>query len=54
VEDTEEEGFRGPQRAMSLKSFVEQRRAYLLNHPAVKNAGVAARSSSTSTESKKQ
>ena len=29
-EDTEEEGFRGPRQRISLKSFVEQRRAYLL------------------------
>jgi hypothetical protein len=29
-EDVEEEGFRGPRRRISLKSFVEQRRAYLL------------------------
>ena len=34
--DTESSGFRGPRRKISLKSFVEQRRAYLLNHPAVK------------------
>lgn len=36
TEDTEEEGFRGPRRSMSLKSFVEQRREYLLNLSAVK------------------
>lgn len=39
TEDTEEAGFRGPQRVISLKGFAEQRRAYLLNHPAVKQAG---------------
>jgi hypothetical protein len=30
TQDTEEEGPRGPRKRMSLKSFVEQRRAYLL------------------------
>jgi len=34
--DTEGAGFRGPRRNISLKRFVEKRRAYLLNHPAVK------------------
>lgn len=34
--DREEEGFRGPRRSISLKSFVEQRREYLLNHPEIK------------------
>ena len=38
TEDIEEEGFRGPRRSISLKSFVEQRRAFLLNHPEVKKA----------------
>jgi hypothetical protein len=34
-----DQGPRGPQRAsLSLKSFVEQRREYLLNHPEVKKA----------------
>ena len=33
--DTESAGMRGPRRNISLKSFVEKRRAYLLNHPAV-------------------
>jgi hypothetical protein len=37
-EDVEQEGFRGPERALSLKNFAEQRRAYLLNHAAVKAA----------------
>jgi spore coat protein CotH len=36
--DAEEQGLHGPQRAMSLKSFVEQRRDYLLNHPEIKKA----------------
>jgi len=36
-EDVEQEGARGPERALSLKNFAEQRRAYLLSHPAVKN-----------------
>jgi CotH protein len=39
TEDVEEQGFRGPRRNMSLKSFVEQRRTFLLNHPEVKKAG---------------
>lgn len=38
VEETEEPGFRGPQRSGSLKDFVEQRQAYLLGLPAVKSA----------------
>jgi hypothetical protein len=38
AEDVEEQGFRGPRRSISLKSFVEQRRAYLLDHPEVKKA----------------
>jgi hypothetical protein len=38
-EDVEQEGFRGPERALSLKHFAEQRRAYLLNHPDIKQAG---------------
>jgi hypothetical protein len=38
-EANEDQGPRGPQRAtISLKSFLEQRRAYLLNHPEVKKA----------------
>ncbi len=39
TEDTEEQGFRGPQRVIGIKNFVEQRRAYLLNHPEVKKVG---------------
>ena len=35
--DTEGQGFRGPQRNISLKSFVEQRRAYLLEYPEIKS-----------------
>ena len=42
AEDAAEEAGRGPRRPMSLKSFVEQRRAYLLNHSEVKNARVVA------------
>ena len=34
-EDVEQEGFRGPERALSLKNFAEQRRAFLLNHPEI-------------------
>jgi hypothetical protein len=41
AEDTEEEGFRGPRRSISLKSFVEQRREFLLNHPEVKGTAAA-------------
>jgi len=43
TEDAGEQAERGPRRAMSLKSFVEQRRAYLLNHPEVRNAKVRAK-----------
>ena len=32
TEDIEEQGFRGPRQRMSLKSFVEQRRAFLLGY----------------------
>jgi hypothetical protein len=32
------EGFRGPRQTMSLKSFVEQRRAFLLNHPDIRKS----------------
>ena len=38
-EDVEQEGFRGPERVLSLKNFAGQRRAFLLNHSDVKNAG---------------
>jgi hypothetical protein len=41
--DAEEDAGRGTRRAMSLKSFVEQRRTYLLNHPEVRNAEVRAK-----------
>jgi len=34
-EDIEQEGFRGPERMLSLKNFAEQRRAYLLSHPEI-------------------
>jgi spore coat protein CotH len=37
-EDGEEGGFRGPRRRISLKSFVEQRRAFLLNYEEIKRA----------------
>jgi hypothetical protein len=39
-EDTEEEGFRGPRRSISLKSFVEQRRAFLSSLPLPKDSPV--------------
>jgi hypothetical protein len=38
TEDVEEQGFRGPRRVLSLKSFIDQRRAFLLNHPEIRNA----------------
>ena len=44
AEDIEEDGPRGPRRTISLKSFVEQRREFLLNHPEVKKSVVAAKS----------
>jgi hypothetical protein len=40
--DLEEHGFRGLRRSLSLQSFVEQRRAFLLNHSAVRTAAVRA------------
>jgi hypothetical protein len=43
TEDVEEQGRRGPRRSISLKSFVEQRRTFLLNHPEVKQAGAPAK-----------
>jgi len=39
--DVEEQGGRGPRQTMSLKSFVEKRREFLLNHPEVKKTGSA-------------
>jgi hypothetical protein len=43
TEDVEEPGgSRGPRRTLSLRSFVEQRRAYLLNLPEVRNAPLPA------------
>jgi hypothetical protein len=33
AEDVEQEGFRGPERALSLKNFAAQRREFLLNYP---------------------
>jgi len=38
--DTQEEGFRGPRQSISLKSFAEKRRAFLLNHPEIKSATI--------------
>jgi len=38
TEDIEEQGFRGPRRSLGLKSFAQQRRAYLLDHPDVMQA----------------
>jgi hypothetical protein len=38
-EDVEQEGFRGPERTLSLKNFAERRREFLLNHPGIKKAG---------------
>ena len=38
-EDVDQEGFRGPDRVLSLKNFADQRRAYLLSQPDIKNAG---------------
>jgi hypothetical protein len=38
TEETQQPGFRGPQRTVSLKDFVQQRQKFLLNHPAVKKA----------------
>jgi hypothetical protein len=41
AEDIEEETFRGPRRGLSLKSFVEQRRQYLLARPELKKPAPA-------------
>jgi hypothetical protein len=38
-EDVEQEGFRGPERVLSLKNFAGQRRAFLPNHSDIKQAG---------------
>jgi hypothetical protein len=38
-EDVEQEGFRGPERTLSLKNFAGQRRAFLLSHPDIKKTG---------------
>jgi hypothetical protein len=40
TEEIEEQSSRGPRRSISLKNFVEQRRAFLLNHPAVKESSL--------------
>ena len=45
--DVEEQGGRGPRQTMSLRSFVEKRREFLLNHPEVKKAGVAQATATT-------
>jgi hypothetical protein len=42
--DVEEQGGRGPRQTMSLKSFVEKRREFLLNHPEVQKAKISAAS----------
>ena len=42
--DVEEQGGRGPRQTMSLKSFVEQRREFLLNHPEIQKAKNSAES----------
>jgi hypothetical protein len=39
ADDAQGQGARGPQREISLRSFAEQRRAYLLNHPEIRKAG---------------
>jgi hypothetical protein len=36
--DHEEPGFRGPRKTIGIKTFVERRRAYLLDHPAIRGA----------------
>jgi hypothetical protein len=38
TKDLEEPGGRGPRQTMSLKTFVERRREFLLNYPEVKKA----------------
>jgi len=38
-EDTGQEGFRGRESMMSIKSFAEQRRAHLLHHPDLRKPG---------------
>jgi hypothetical protein len=45
MEDTEEDGPRGPRRSSSLKSFVEQRHEFLLNHPEIRKSVAAAANS---------
>jgi len=45
--DVEEQGGRGPRQTMSLKSFVERRREFLLNHLEVKKAGPAQAAAAT-------
>ena len=42
-EDVEEETFRGVRTRMSLKTFVEQRREFLLAHPEIKSASIPAK-----------
>ena len=45
--DVEEQGARGPRQSMSLKSFVEKRREFLLNHVEVKRTGSAQATATT-------
>ena len=45
TQDIEEQGFRGPRQSVSLKNFIEQRRAFLLNHAEVRKAGSALKAS---------
>jgi len=40
-EDVEEQGFRGPRHHLSLKTFVERRREYLLHHPEIESLASA-------------
>jgi hypothetical protein len=47
TKDVEEQGGRGPRQTMSLRSFVEKRREFLLNHPEVKKTGVAQATATT-------
>jgi hypothetical protein len=48
--DVEEQGGRGPRQTMSLKSFVERRREFLLNHPEVKKTRPAQAAATTTNE----
>jgi hypothetical protein len=46
-EDTEVEGPRGPRKSLSLKSFAEQRRAFLLNYQEPARAGIEKKSAAS-------